>query len=309
VSYSIGELARRTGLTVKTIRYYSDQGIVAPTDRNPAGHRRYGADAVVRLDWIRTLRRLGLDLVTVRKVVAREVSLAQVAAAHAEAIDVQIRTLRLRRAVLAAVAKRGSTPEEMDVMYRLAELSDDERHRLIDEFLGAAFGGFAADPAFEGIALSMTPELPDDPGPEQVEAWMELAELSQDRDFRRCMRGIAEGFADDRAAGIPRRDAVAWVRDLVAPALTAGVDPAAPEADPIVVTVMARCAELSGRSDGAALRRRLSTRLAAANDPRRERYLGLLSVINGWPAPASLAPALDWFVEALRVRDSDELGA
>jgi DNA-binding transcriptional MerR regulator len=309
VSYSIGELARRTGLTVKTIRYYSDQGIVAPAGRNPAGHRRYGADAAVRLDWVRTLRRLGLDLVTVRKVVAREISLAEVAAAHTEAIDVQIRTLRLRRAVLAAVAKRGSTPEEMDMMYRLAELSDDERRRLIDEFLGAAFGGVTADPAFEGIALSMTPELPDDPEPEQVEAWMELAELSQDRDFRRRMRQIAEGFADDRAMGVPRRDAAAWVRDLVAPALAADVDPAAPAADPIVVAVMARYVELSGRPDGAALRRRLSTRLAAANDPRRERYLALLSVINGWSAPASLAPALDWFVEALRIRYPDEPGA
>jgi len=30
--YSIGELARRTGLTVKTIRFYSDRGIVAPTE-------------------------------------------------------------------------------------------------------------------------------------------------------------------------------------------------------------------------------------------------------------------------------------
>lgn len=35
--YSIGDLARRTGLTVKTIRFYSDRGIVAPAGRSPAG--------------------------------------------------------------------------------------------------------------------------------------------------------------------------------------------------------------------------------------------------------------------------------
>jgi len=35
--YSIGELAQRTGLTVKTIRFYSDRGIVTPADRSPAG--------------------------------------------------------------------------------------------------------------------------------------------------------------------------------------------------------------------------------------------------------------------------------
>src|SRR6267154_2019545 len=98
--YSIGDLARRTGLTVRAIRFYSDSGIVPPTDRSPAGYRLYGIDAVARLDLVRTLRGLGLDLPTIRQVVDREVSLPEVAAAHAEALAVQIRTLRLRRAVL-----------------------------------------------------------------------------------------------------------------------------------------------------------------------------------------------------------------
>lgn len=60
--YSIGDLARRTGLTVKTIRFYSDSGIVPPTDRSPAGYRLYDIDALARLDLVRTLRDLGLDL-------------------------------------------------------------------------------------------------------------------------------------------------------------------------------------------------------------------------------------------------------
>lgn len=106
--YSIGDLARRTGLTVKAIRFHSDSGIVPPTERSPAGYRRYGIDAVARLDLVRTLRDLGLDLPTIRKVVDREISLPRLAAAHAEALEVQIRTLRVRRAVLAAVARRGS---------------------------------------------------------------------------------------------------------------------------------------------------------------------------------------------------------
>lgn len=72
--YSIGELARRTGLTVKTIRFYSDRGIVAPTDRSPAGYRLYSIDVVARLDLVRTLRELGLDLPTIRKVVDRELA-------------------------------------------------------------------------------------------------------------------------------------------------------------------------------------------------------------------------------------------
>ncbi|MEU9853554.1 MerR family transcriptional regulator [Streptomyces sp. NPDC047974] len=307
--YSIGELARRTGLTVKTIRFYSDRGIVAPTDRSPAGYRLYDIDAVARLDLVRTLRELGLDLPTIRKVVDRELSLPEVAAAHAEALAVQIRVLRLRRAVLTAVAERGSTPEETELMHRLAQLSEDERRRLTGDFLDAVFGGLDAAPAFAGVMRSMTPELPDNPEAEQVQAWVELAEMSQDPDFRARLRRMTEEQAAEQAAEQarsdtrgPRRDIAGVVRDQAGPALAAGIDPASPQADPIVAAFTAHYAHLLGRPDDVELRRRLATRLESVNDPRRERYLQLLAVVNGWPAPESLAPVLDWSVQALRAR-------
>ncbi|MFI1397571.1 MerR family transcriptional regulator [Streptomyces sp. NPDC020681] len=296
--YSIGELARRTGLTVKAIRFYADSGIVPPTDRSPAGYRRYDTDAAARLDLVRTLRDLGLDLPTIRKVVDREVSLPEVAAAHAEALGVQIRVLGMRRAVLTAVAKRGSTPEELELMHKLAKLSEDERRCLIDDFLDTVFGGLDAEPAFVGIRRSMTPELPDNPETEQVEAWVELAELSQDASFRAAVRRMAEAHGD---LGL-RREPAAMARDQAAPALAAGIDPALPEADPVVDAVTAQYALDTARPDDLALRRHLLTRLETANDPRRERYLHLLALINAWPAPESLTPTLDWFTEALRAR-------
>ncbi|GGW73824.1 MerR family transcriptional regulator [Streptomyces xantholiticus] len=301
--YSIGELARRTGLTVKTIRFYSDRGIVVPTDRGPTGYRLYDTGAVARLELVRTLRELGLDLPTIRKVVDRELSLPEVAAAHAEALAVQIRVLRLRRAVLTAVAERGSTPEETKLMHQLAQLSEDERRRLIGVFLDAVFGGLGAAPAFAGVMRSMTPELPDNPEAEQVQAWVELAELSLDPDFRADVRRMAEDQAAEQAqSAVPRRDFAATVRDQVGPALVAGIDPASPQADPIVAMLTAHYARLLGRPDDVELRRRLSTRLESVNDPRRERYFQLLAVVNGWPIPESLAPVFDWSVRALRVR-------
>ncbi|MFI0591741.1 MerR family transcriptional regulator [Streptomyces griseus] len=303
--YSIGELARRTGLTVKTIRFYSDRGIVAPTDRSPAGYRRYTVDAVARLDLVRTLRELGLDLPTIRKVVDRDLSLPAVAAAHAEALAVQIRVLSMRRAVLTAVAERGSTPEETELMHRLAQLSQDERRRLVGEFLDAVFDGLDAAPAFAGVMRSMTPELPDNPDAEQVRAWVELAEMSQDPDFRAMVRRMIEDLAAGQArsgTAVPRRDIAAAVRDEAGPALAAGLDPASAQADPVVAAFTAHYAQLIGRPDDDDLRRLLAARLEKVNDPRRERYFQLLAVVNGWPAPASLAPVLDWSVQALRVR-------
>ncbi|MGV9375828.1 MerR family transcriptional regulator [Nonomuraea sp. NPDC003707] len=302
--YSIGDLARRTGLTVKTIRFYSDRGIVPPTDRSPTGYRLYDLDAVARLELVRTLRDLGVDLPTIRRVVAREVSLPEVAAAHAEALAVQIRTLRLRRAVLTAVARRGSSPEEMDLMHKLARLSEDERRRLVDDFLEAAFDGLDTVPGFAGIMRSMTPELPDDPSPEQVEAWVELAELAQDPDFRAAVRRILARHAAERgeADAPPRPGPAALARDHARPALAAGLAPEAPEADSVVAAVAAAYARDLGLPDDPALRRRLLDRLEEADDPRRDHYLELLAVINGWPSPEPLSPALGWFTEALRAR-------
>ncbi|MEU5790595.1 MerR family transcriptional regulator [Micromonospora purpureochromogenes] len=303
--YSIGDLARRTGLSVKVIRFYSDRGIVPPTGRSPAGHRRYGVEAVARLELVRTLRDLGLDLSTIHKVIDREIPLPEVAAAHAEALAVQIRMLRLRRAVLAAVARRGSTPEEMGLLHKLAKLSEDERRRLVDEFLDSIFGGLDVGGEFIGIRRSMTPELPDNPEVEQVAAWVELAELSQDPDFRASMRRMAQQHAAERAEGdgtLVRRDAAALVRDQAGSALTAGIDPTSPAADPIVVAVTAQYAYVVGRPDDVDLRRLLLTRLETASDARRDSYLQLLSVVNGWPAGESMAPELDWFIQALRAR-------
>jgi hypothetical protein len=53
---------------------------------------------------------------------------------------------------------------------------------------------------------------------------------------------------------------------------------------------------------------RLAALLETANDPRRERYLRLLAVVNGWRAPESPAAAFDWFLRALRA-GRDTVGA
>ncbi|MFJ3768981.1 MerR family transcriptional regulator [Streptomyces sp. NPDC090082] len=306
--HSIGDLARRTGLTVKAIRFYADTGIVPPTDRTPAGYRRYGPDAVARIELVRTLRELGIDLATIRKVMDRDVSLTDVAATHAEALDVQIRVLRRRRAVLSAAARRGSTPEEMELMHQLARLSEAERRHLVDDFLDAVFTDLRDDPAFAAVARSLTPELPDDPEPEQIEAWAELAELSQDDDFRSMLHEVARNLATDRAPddamGLPRLLAES-VRAQVTPALEAGVQPDSAEAEPIVSGLVfhyARVLGLPTAPPAPDLRHRLASRLERMNDPRRDRYLSLLAVVNGWPAPESMEPVLTWSAAALRSR-------
>jgi DNA-binding transcriptional MerR regulator len=60
--WKIGELAKATGLTVRTLHHYDEIGLLAPSERTQAGHRLYGATDVRRLYEIRALRELGLPL-------------------------------------------------------------------------------------------------------------------------------------------------------------------------------------------------------------------------------------------------------
>lgn len=290
--YSIGELSRRTGLTVKTIRFYSDKGIVPPTERSPAGYRLYGLDALARLDLVRTLRDLGLDLATVRKVLDREASVPEVTEAHANALDVQIQTLRLRRAVLRAIARRGPTTMEMDLMHRLATLSQAERRRLVSGFVDVTFKGLQANPEFVSLMRSSMPELPDDPTPEQVEALVELAGLCQNADFRVTIRRTAEDQAEEPSPQDVRtlHDALNQaMRERIDEAESSGLLPASAEGASLTDSLgglYAHAFERAGESD---LRRWLLARLQTTADPHVERYWQLLAMINGWPASPTLA--------------------
>ncbi|WP_433667581.1 MerR family transcriptional regulator [Nocardia sp. CA-136227] len=301
--FTIGALAERTGLTVKTIRFYSDKGIVPPTDHTPTGYRLYDAEAATRLELVRTLRELGIDLPTVARVLARETSLSAVAAAHADALDVQIRILRMRRAVLRAVAERGSRREEMELMHNLMRLSEAERRRLIDDFIDAAYGGVDANPAMVELVRASMPELPDDPTVAQLTAWMELVELVRDNDFRESVRAMAEYQARERAEGDTtglHHDLTEAVRTDIGKALADGISADSQAAAAVVDGLAARYAETFGKPDGARLRRWILERLEVANDPRVERYWRLVSAINGWPELPDMGPVFTWFAAALR---------
>jgi DNA-binding transcriptional MerR regulator len=302
---TIGQLSRRTGLSVRTIRFYSDLGVVPPTDRTESGYRLYDDEAVARLDLVRTLRDLGIDLGTIQRVLDREVSIAELCLTHADALDAQIRTLRLQRAVLRTVARRGTSAEEMTFMNRLARLSAHERQRIIDDFYDAVFGGLDIDPGFAARMRSVRPDLPDDPTSEQVEAWVELAELLADEDYRTRIRGMAERQAADRARGAPTgpdeaaRALAATVAERAGAAVEAGIAPGSAEARPIVDILMAEQAAAQGATDDAAFRRSFLDRSAAFSDRRAERQWELLGIINGWPPFPRQVPAWDWFLAAL----------
>src|SRR5918997_6654204 len=65
-AWKVGELAQRTGLSVRTLHYYDEIGLLAPSRRSEGGHRLYTAEDVVRLQRIKSFRALGFTLREVR---------------------------------------------------------------------------------------------------------------------------------------------------------------------------------------------------------------------------------------------------
>lgn len=58
----IGTLAKRTGLSIRTLRYYDEIDLLKPSQRSEAGYRLYAAEEVIRLQQILSLRALGFSL-------------------------------------------------------------------------------------------------------------------------------------------------------------------------------------------------------------------------------------------------------
>jgi len=113
-SLRIGEVARRTGLPVKTIRYYCDEGLLQPKDRSAGGYRLFDEDNLAELAIIRALR-------------AMDVSIPELA-----------RILEVRRSgVCNCSLLKGSIADKMASMdQRISELRTmkDELARLLDSW-------------------------------------------------------------------------------------------------------------------------------------------------------------------------------
>lgn len=64
----IGEVAQRSGLTVKTIRFYCDEGLIDPISRSEGGYRLFGEEVFAELALIRTLRAMDIPLQDVTRI-------------------------------------------------------------------------------------------------------------------------------------------------------------------------------------------------------------------------------------------------
>lgn len=110
----VGELARRTGLTVRTLRHYDEIGLLKPSLHSEAGYRLYTAADVARLQQVLSLRQLGFSLEEVRACLDRpDFSPLELIRLHVARLREQIELQRKLCERLEALAEHFRTAEEV----------------------------------------------------------------------------------------------------------------------------------------------------------------------------------------------------
>ncbi|WP_425088362.1 MerR family transcriptional regulator [Stappia sp.] len=132
---SIGALAKATGVKVPTIRYYEQQGLIAPPVRSEGNQRRYEPAARERLSFIRHARDLGLPLEAIRELLELSetpempcVDAHRIAGAHLGEVRARIARLRKLEAELERITSAcdADTVGDCHVIHALADHSQCE---------------------------------------------------------------------------------------------------------------------------------------------------------------------------------------
>lgn len=296
---TIGELSRRTGVSVKTLRFYSDEGLLPPCGRSRSGYRLYTEEHVFRIDLIRTLREAGVGLEEVGKVLRRDVPLAAVLELRLGAVEAHIAGLQRIAVALRLAIQSGGTEEDLRRISMVTRASNEERRRIVAGFYEKVVEGIPAEPQWvEGMVEASAVSLPDDAAPEQLAAWVELRGLLDDPSFIESKRLNAA----DVWAPAHRVEPDTFI-DLQHEALTAvsearmrGVSPTLPEAGAIVERFTSAMAAAAGQRDPAAMRSHLRVKY----DPRGARYWELVAIMKGAPPPIGRYDDWRWFGEAIR---------
>jgi len=117
--WKVGELAAETGVTVRTLHWYDEIGLLRPTHRTASGHRVYEADDVGRLLRIRSLQALGLSLEEVKGVLSgndhspRELLVTQIARLRTRIDEERRLCSRLERLLGALDTNAPADPEDL----------------------------------------------------------------------------------------------------------------------------------------------------------------------------------------------------
>lgn len=174
----IGELAKRTGLTVRTLHHYDDIKLLCPSGRSPAGYRLYNRDDIERLHRIQALRRLDIPLADIAEllegdttdlhiVVDEQIAVLEQEIQRAEKLRDRLKILRTRlrnkneadlndwldTLAMMSLYDKYFTPEELNRLRWHGRTKDPELDRLVGQVRALMDRGVPPD-SDEAVSLA-----------------------------------------------------------------------------------------------------------------------------------------------------------
>jgi DNA-binding transcriptional MerR regulator len=293
---TIGELSRRTGVPVKTIRFYSDEGLLPPAERSQSGYRLYAEEHVLRIDLIRSLREAGVGLEAIGKVLRRDMKLEEVLRLRLGAVEAHVASLQRVAAALRAAIRSGASEKDLRRLSMVTKLSNEERRKVIEGFYAKVMDGFpVAKAEMRNMIEASVPDLPEDATPEQLDAWVELATMLEDESFVASTRAQTVDFWSKEVDVLALQKVQGEFTHAAAEVRARGVDPHSEEGMDFVRQFIAKMAAVSGETD-----EQVTARLRAQYDRRAERYWELVAIMKGWPKPEGQFADWQWWGEAMR---------
>ncbi|WP_435016417.1 MerR family transcriptional regulator [Tundrisphaera sp. TA3] len=211
----VGELARRTGLTIRTLHHYDEIGLLRPSLHTESGHRLYAAPDIARLQQVVSLRQLGFSLEEIRDCLDRpSFSPLEVIARHRARLREQVELQRRLCERLDAIADRLRAAGEVsadeflrtiEVMTMLEEQFQEAARRVGPEEMRAVEEGWTALLA-EVRAGRDRLDPAGDEAQDLARRWDALTERTMRgyRDFPELKGAIAENYKQGRHEGDDR---------------------------------------------------------------------------------------------------------
>ncbi|WP_165861298.1 MerR family transcriptional regulator [Paenibacillus paeoniae] len=154
--YTVGELAKITGLSIRTLHYYDEIGLLAAYKDPQSGHRHYGDDDIVALQKIITMKFLGYSLEDIQALLQHprfDTSLLESFRAQKEALEQQRRRIDIAIKAITRAATLLENKKEVDSQTMIGIIqsiqTEDEQREWLQQFLEPALVHELFDKPFE----------------------------------------------------------------------------------------------------------------------------------------------------------------
>ncbi len=196
--YSIGETASLTGLTVKTIRHYANENVVAPSVLSEKGYRLYAPSDIWRLALVRLLRNMEFNLPQVRSILNQSADIPSVIRWQKDILDLQIRHLTDVRSRLEQIPFSTLSDASLTHLHMILEAmnmsKEDKQAWLTDRWSEVMIPEDASEDWKIAFLQQLKDSLPTEWNAEQIRAWTELQEFLEAPMYRDQLRETVRPF-------------------------------------------------------------------------------------------------------------------